>query len=84
MRNLFPSVAGIIEPLVLEREINLSLQNEEVGMNIIEDIYHSFMEGWRCGFLHKREKELRDSLSESQVDHMVEDSFPASDPPSTY
>ena len=32
----------------------------------------------------KEEKALRENLSETQIDTMVEDSFPASDPPSTY
>lgn len=30
------------------------------------------------------DRELREHLSEKQVDKMVADSFPASDPPSTY
>ncbi|GEM_PF-6310652 len=30
------------------------------------------------------ENHLRESLSEDQIDCMIEDSFPASDPPSTY
>lgn len=30
------------------------------------------------------ENQLRESLSEDQIDCMIEDSFPASDPPSTY
>lgn len=41
--------------------------------------------------LHRRERsqarldrKLRMHLSERQIDKMVEDSFPASDPPSTY
>lgn len=32
----------------------------------------------------KKEKELRENLTEKEIDDMVEDSFPASDPPSTY
>lgn len=32
----------------------------------------------------RRDKRLRQKLSEQQVDDMIEDSFPASDPPSTY
>ena len=32
----------------------------------------------------KKEKELRENLTEKEIDNMVEDSFPASDPPSTY
>lgn len=32
----------------------------------------------------KDDKELRRNLSEKQLDKMVSDSFPASDPPSTY
>lgn len=30
------------------------------------------------------DRELRSHLSETQIDKMVQDSFPASDPPSTY
>lgn len=30
------------------------------------------------------EKELREHLTERQIDKMIADSFPASDPPSTY
>lgn len=30
------------------------------------------------------DRKLRNNLSEKQVDEMVEDTFPASDPPSTY
>jgi hypothetical protein len=33
---------------------------------------------------NRRDKKLRKHLSERQIDRMVEDSFPASDPPSTY
>lgn len=32
----------------------------------------------------RHEKRLRDGLDEGQVDAMIDDSFPASDPPSTY
>ncbi len=32
----------------------------------------------------KHEKRLRAGLGEGQVDAMIDDSFPASDPPSTY
>lgn len=32
----------------------------------------------------KDEKEIRENLSEKKIDKMVKDSFPASDPPSTY
>jgi len=32
----------------------------------------------------RSEKEMRDQLSEKQVDKMVDDSFPASDPPGNY
>jgi len=44
-----------------------------------------------CGFNHmsrrhciRKDKRLRNHMSERQIDKMVEDSFPASDPPSTY
>ena len=32
----------------------------------------------------KKDRKLRENLSEKKIDKMVEDSFPASDPPSTY
>ncbi|MBN8531289.1 MAG: hypothetical protein J0L97_05450 [Alphaproteobacteria bacterium] len=34
-------------------------------------------------YLHE-EKKQRENLSEKQIDNMLKDSFPASDPPSTY
>lgn len=45
------------------------------------------------GFLHptrslkrcqREDRAVRDNLGEDQVDTMLEDTFPASDPPSTY
>lgn len=44
--------------------------------------HHLFCE--RPPMRTRKDKKLRDNLSEKQVDHMIEDSFPASDPPSTY
>lgn len=32
----------------------------------------------------EEEKKIRENLTEKQIDKMVKDSFPASDPPSTY
>ncbi|HTN42064.1 MAG TPA: hypothetical protein VLZ84_12980 [Asticcacaulis sp.] len=32
----------------------------------------------------RADKKLRDNLDESQIDSMIDDSFPASDPPSSY
>jgi hypothetical protein len=50
-------------------------------------IAHAFWDGLqhpsRKQCIHA-EKELRASLSEKQIDRMIEASFPASDPPSTY
>ncbi len=34
--------------------------------------------------LHIQDKKIRENLSEQQIDKMIADSFPASDPPSTY
>jgi hypothetical protein len=36
-----------------------------------------------CDYIRK-DKKLRDHLSEKQIDKMIMDSFPASDPPCTY
>ena len=32
----------------------------------------------------KKSRKIRDDLSEKKIDKMIKDSFPASDPPSTY
>jgi hypothetical protein len=54
-------------------------------ISMFYEITNAFMEGWRSGnSVHKPEKRLRENLSEKQIDEMVEDSFPSSDPPSTY
>jgi hypothetical protein len=50
----------------------------------IREVIDAFMDGWRSTQFHHEEKELRENLSEKQIDNMVDDSFPASDPPSTY
>lgn len=51
----------------------------------------SLISAFRDGFTHvsrrkciQEDKKLRDELSERQLDHMIMDSMPASDPPSTY
>ena len=46
-----------------------------------------FCEGWNCAPHErdvKKDKEIRDNLTEKQVDKSIQDSFPASDPASTY
>lgn len=55
---------------------------------MLQDLLDAFMTGFhgspsRTECVHA-DKEIRDHLNERQVDKMVEDSFPASDPPSTY
>ena len=52
-------------------------------------IIKSFVHGYRHGpTTHRRmmrtDKKVRNELDENQVDAMGENSFPASDPPSTY
>lgn len=55
---------------------------------VMNDIVRAFIEGWNNQTLHKQcvhaDKKLRKRMSERQIDSMVADSFPASDPPSTY
>ncbi len=57
---------------------------------MFRDMIGAFMQGWYARTYnnvqqsHHQEKQMRNELEEQQVDHMVEDSFPASDPPSTY
>lgn len=53
------------------------------------DILISFMQGlFEVSATRKtcrhQEKEMRSHLTEKQIDKMVADSFPTSDPPSTY
>lgn len=45
--------------------------------------HHCYGKTHRLSPCHK-DKLMRSRLDEDQIDHMVEDSFPASDPPSTY
>ncbi|ESQ94076.1 hypothetical protein [Asticcacaulis benevestitus] len=55
-------------------------------------IVSTFIEGFLKGFFRttphsthlRRDKEMRDRLDEDQIDSMIDDSFPASDPPSSY
>lgn len=54
---------------------------------MLSNIIHSFMSGLkhvRRKDCHRADKKMRAGMSERQIDHMLEDSFPASDPPSTY
>jgi hypothetical protein len=53
----------------------------------MKTIFCAFREGFgrvsRKQCIHA-ERKMRASLSEKKIDLMIEDSFPASDPPSTY
>jgi hypothetical protein len=55
---------------------------------VIREVMAGFVEGLRHQPLdedcHAQEKALREHLSEPQIDKIIKDSFPASDPPSTY
>lgn len=53
-------------------------------MRFLVSIAKAFYEGFRSGHLCRRERKMRENMSEKKVDRMIEDSFPASDPPSTY
>ncbi|MGA9657836.1 MAG: hypothetical protein WBQ60_01875 [Asticcacaulis sp.] len=52
----------------------------------------AIISGFIAGFFHTtpkstvqhQEKQMRDNLNEDQIDAMIDDSFPASDPPSNY
>lgn len=56
------------------------------------DIVTTFVTAFLTGFFRttphrtqlRRDKKLRDNLDEGQIDSMIDDSFPASDPPSSY
>ena len=53
------------------------------------NIIRSFVHGYRNGpashrHMMRTDKKVRNELDENQVDAMTENSFPASDPPSTY
>ena len=57
---------------------------------LLNEIVEGFIEGWQSagreplGEIIREEKELRENLSEAQIDEMVKETFPASDPPSSY
>lgn len=59
-------------------------------MQLIVEIAKSFIEGFCQGACVPRkeviqaDKEVRESMTEKQLDKMIVDTFPASDPPSTY
>jgi hypothetical protein len=56
------------------------------------NILTTFVTGFMTGFFRRTpsrtclraDKKLRDNLDEDQIDAMIDDSFPASDPPSSY
>ncbi|HEU5047272.1 MAG TPA: hypothetical protein VFT64_05440 [Rickettsiales bacterium] len=54
-------------------------------MSILKFI-SDFIDGWKGGSVKpiQEDKQLRHKMSERKIDKMVSDSFPASDPPSTY
>ena len=55
-------------------------------MNTVWNILCAFLDGFmnRQKLQSAKDKALRKHLSERQVDQMLKDTFPASDPPSTY
>jgi hypothetical protein len=57
-------------------------------MRKLKAVCSAFKEGWKSQGAKRKalheDKMLRESLSEKQIDKMLQDSFPASDPPSTY
>lgn len=61
---------------------------QEIAMNIIS-IIQSFIHGFLHGpvarktFLHQ-ERQQHQNMDDDQIDSMVDDTFPASDPPGTY
>lgn len=57
----------------------------------ITNIKDGFCSGWKsashtidCSKVVKKDKGVRDNLSESQIDKMLKDTFPASDPVTMY
>ncbi len=53
----------------------------------ITPLAQAFLKGLRHKSLRqsiREDKALREHLSEDKIDKMIRDSFPASDPPSTY
>ena len=56
---------------------------------IIVSAIRAFVDGFLHGPVGRRrylraEKRLRHGLADERIDSMIDDSFPASDPPSTY
>ncbi len=77
----FSTLLAILFKTTIEFEVTI--------MKIIWALIAGFLTGvFSCRKTHREclheQKELRENLSEKQIDKMVADSFPASDPPSTY
>jgi hypothetical protein len=58
-------------------------------MNIFKKIYYFFCCKFAAREVDKKispkaDRKIRENLSEEKIDKMIKDSFPASDPPSTY
>ncbi|HTM79843.1 hypothetical protein [Asticcacaulis sp.] len=57
-------------------------------MEIVTTFVSAFLTGFFRTTPHqtqlRHDKKLRDNLDEDQIDSMIDDSFPASDPPSSY
>ncbi|MFO1241752.1 MAG: hypothetical protein U1E36_00895 [Rickettsiales bacterium] len=58
--------------------------------NIITAAYH-FSKGWKhagwnifCARIVHQDKQVRENISEKSLDHMLADTFPASDPVTMY
>jgi len=61
-------------------------------MRFVYNIYRSFMQGWRdanpnCmsrNVKNTQDKDMRDQMSDHQLDRMLKDTFPSSDPVAMY
>lgn len=64
------------------KTMTLNVKMAEV-VHLFGDMFRAHSQKPLQECLHE-ERELRDQLTEKQIDRMVADSFPASDPPSSY
>ncbi len=70
----------------------LSYKDGTVATAGLIDIVTTFVSSFLTGFFRttptrtclRNDKKMRDNLDEGQIDSMIDDSFPASDPPSSY
>ena len=68
----------------LYRNLYLSNYNKNLFINLATNLIDEKLPRKKKIDDAKKARKIRDRLKEKEIDNMIKDSFPASDPPSTY